>query len=633
MIVDDTPDNLKVLMDMLHEQGYRVLAFTNGPEALKGARRSRPDLILLDILMPEMDGFEVCRRLKADENLRHIPVLFISAVNEPQDKVQAFSVGAADYVTKPFNIMEVKARVQTHLRLSRLMRESRIKKDAIISALPDLIFVMGRDGTFLEFHASATDGLQFEPEQFIGRTLREVMPGDMAGQAMDALEKVRSSKEVQILEYPLTVHNQPKFFEARLTILDENRFLGIVRDITRQKAAQEALIESREKAETASKAKSEFLNNMSHELRTPLNGITGVMELLLSTTDDAETEELLSLGVTSARRLTSLLSNILDLSSLETGRIARRSSEFSIRAMARSLQELFEITARDKGLELVQSIDPALPEIVTGDGTRFHQVLFNLLGNAIKFTEKGRVSMDISALAPGSTGDLRVLVSISDTGIGISDHHLKNLFQPFIQADGKLTREYEGAGLGLVLVKRLVEMMNGTLCVENHNEQGTVFHVCLPFYVSRAEALTDKEDQAAPEEDIKQSLRILVAEDEPLNQQMMGKILEQEGHEAVLAENGQQAVELYSSQSFDCILMDIQMPVMTGVEAARRIRALEAEKAKGMDGNGNKRIPIIAVTAHTLAGDRERFLEAGMDDYQAKPLNIEELRRVLMNSC
>ncbi|WP_052813136.1 response regulator [Desulfonatronum thioautotrophicum] len=644
MIVDDTPDNLKVLMEMLHQQGYRVLAFPSGGKALAAAANNKPDLILLDIRMPGMDGFEVCERIKADANLRDIPVLFISATIDPKEKIRAFTVGGADYVTKPFDPHEVQARVQTHLRLSRLLRESEIKKDAIINAIPDMIFVLDQAGTYLEYHAYDSTCLFSPPEEFIGRTVSDILPSDVASAVMSCMERAHASGAVQALEYSLPCGSVKKIFEARIIPMDDHRFLSIVRDVTLQKNTEQALIDARNQAEAANIAKSEFLNNMSHEIRTPLNGIMGMMQLLTTTCLVPEQEEFVHLGKMSAKRLTRLLSDILDLSSLETGRLALREGEFTFQAVCDSLQELFEITIKEKGLAWTCSMDQALPDKVIGDETRVQQILFNLVGNALKFTEHGRVSLEIAALPPGRIGDIRILFSISDTGIGIDDNQLEKLFQPFVQVDGTFTRKYQGAGLGLAVVRRLVELMNGNICVENPPEQGVTIHVSLPFSLPQGATFSTTgirtDTQAAPA----RVLRILVVEDDPLNQLMIGKLLEKDGHQVTLAENGLRAVELFTSQPFDCILMDIQMPVMTGVEATKRIRIQESEARSQDSGAGSKssepqvsgfspqpshHIPIIAVTAHTLAGDRERFLAAGMDDYLAKPLGIEGLRGVL----
>ncbi len=382
-------------------------------------------------------------------------------------------------------------------------------------------------------------------------------------------------------------------------------------------AKMQALAES---AQAANIAKSAFLANMSHELRTPFNGIMGILQLLQASPLNAEQRELVNMGIQSSERFTRLLADILDLSSMETGKMAIIPAPFSLQESLKAVWELFSASARNKGVRLICDADAAIPAHVLGDAIRVRQILFNLVGNALKFTSQGSVRVRLTPLSAAKGGDLRILFSISDTGIGIPDDKLRELFSPFVQADSSFTRSYQGAGLGLAIVRRLVNLMSGNISVESVVGLGTAIHVMLPFGLP-AEAAAAPRPSPSPAT-AQRPLNILLAEDDPVNQLIMTAMVKKLGHTVTLADNGKTALGLLADNDYDCILMDIQMPVMTGLEATQAIRNSDAPGIR-------RDIPIIAVTAHTLPGDRERFLEAGMDGYLPKPVQLEDLKEML----
>jgi len=393
-------------------------------------------------------------------------------------------------------------------------------------------------------------------------------------------------------------------------------YIGFCFDITERKQNEEALTQAKNAAESANKSKSEFLANMSHEIRTPLNGVLGMLQLMGATELEATQQKYLRIAMESSRRLTQLLSDILDLSRIEADKMVIQPSAFNLAELKDSVLEVFSLSAAEKSLELAFTLDERLPAQLVGDVARLRQILFNLLGNAIKFTEAGYVRVHAQLLPFSRNDTTRILFTVSDTGIGISDDLLKIIFEPFVQAEGSYTRRFQGAGLGLSIVRRLVRMMDGELAVDNTHGEGATIYLSLPFQ-RHDEAPAQQRQIERPA--VPRSLRVLLAEDDEGSIHAGQRMLEKFGHTVTTAVDGYQALQLLAERDFDLVLMDVQMPVMDGVEAVRAIRTSPAFRDKAG-------IPVIAMTAYAMAGDREKFLAAGMDGYVSKPVDMTALK-------
>ena len=490
------------------------------------------------------------------------------------------------------------------------------------------VLITDQNGTILQVNPSFTTITGYLPEEVVGKNPRILGSGRHAPEFYQEMWK----KILDEGSWAGEIWNKRKngdIFPEWMTISalanpsgNVTHFVSVFHDITEGKQAEDELRKAKESAEVASKVKTEFLANMSHEIRTPLNGILGMLQLLQTTTTDFEQEEYIATAIKTTNRLSGLLTDILDLSKIESNNLSIHEASFSIQELQQSVKELFATAAAEKGLDLVFIIDGRIPQNLIGDEARLRQVLFNLVGNAIKFTEHGKITVNISLMSqPGETPS-KVLFSVRDTGIGIPAASHCEIFEPFTQVDRSYVRRHQGAGLGLAIVRRIANLLGGELTIESDEGQGTTVRALFPLKTPGPGRTITVKAKTLKSPQTGRGLEILLVEDEAINRVTMARMLEKSGCRVSTAGDGNEGLQLAAEHAFDIILMDIQMPVMDGIEATRRIRS---GLATGVD----PAVPIIALTAYAMSGDRERFLEAGMDSYVSKPVEFEVLRQVI----
>ncbi|NDV18161.1 response regulator [Pseudodesulfovibrio sp. JC047] len=380
------------------------------------------------------------------------------------------------------------------------------------------------------------------------------------------------------------------------------------------------LITAMGKADSATRAKSIFLANMSHEIRTPLNAILGMSELALTKNDPESKDMYLKRVMEAGNSLLSIINDILDFSKIEAHKLSLESIDFDVRRTIAATIDLHTLWATEKGLALTSSVDPSVPPALQGDPSRLRQILTNLVSNAIKFTKHGQVHIGVMArkdcldTPPGTPVTLEF--TVEDTGVGIPLDKQETIFDSFLQADDSITRKHGGTGLGLAICQLLVTLMGGTLSLKSNEDAGSTFSFTAQLRTGSPEAIDPPEQVGTPLPIPKiPTLKVLLADDNPLNRELAGTLLTEHGHTVTAVTNGIQALEALKDKRFDMVLMDVQMPIMDGISATRAIRAPQS-------GVLDPNVPILALTAHALKGDRERFLDAGMDDYIAKPITM-----------
>jgi signal transduction histidine kinase len=550
LIVDDKIANLIALEKVLAKLNVEFIRAMSGEEALMKVIENEFALALIDVQMPEMDGFETVEIMRQDT--QHLPIIFISAIyNEDYYKIKGIEAGAVDFINKPIVPKILQGKVRIFLELYEQRKQLEEQNQALLSAI---------------------------------------------------------SKRKR-------AENELKQHQEHLEKLVEERTAKLV-------LTNKHLIQAKEEADSANHAKSEFLANMSHEIRTPMNAVIGFSDILASKVTDKQQKSYLNSIQTAGKSLLTLIDDILDLSKIEAGLLEIQYEPVNPQAIFTELQQIFSIKMAEKNLELIMEIDESLPSVLFLDETRLRQVLLNLIGNAVKFTDSGYLKLCANKEAYTNQEQIDLILAVEDSGIGIPSNQQAFIFESFRQVDGQSTREYGGTGLGLAITKRLVDLMNGEISVESNPGKGSRFEIILHEVKVAVTQPTVMQYNTFDSNNITfEKARVLVVDDIELNRQLIEECLSQVNLDVVSAENGEKALLFAEEYHPALILMDLRMPEMDGYEAAKRLK----------DNPNTADIPIIALTASVALNKKAQIEAHGFDGFLSKPVNISNLLREL--SC
>jgi len=642
LIVDDVPLNIDILRKFLSLEGYNLSFATSGEKALKIIARTQPDLILLDIMMPGITGLEMCRILKSQAETEHIPIIFMTALSSVEDKLIGFEAGGVDYITKPIQEKEVLARVRAHLALHDLnqrletknvelsaeiahrkkvefaLRKSEENYRTIFNSVNDAIFVHDIDtGNILTVNKKMCEMFGYTLEEVKNIDVDKLSAGIPPYSQKEALEWMKKAMiEPQIFEWQ-SKNKMGKIFWVEVNlktgIIDsDKRLFAVVRDITERKKINEELEKAKESAEAANRAKSTFLAHMSHELRTPLNAILGFSQIMrrsLTSTEDIENIHIIHHA---GEHLLSLINDILDMSKIEAGKTTLDKQDIDLHKLLNEVYDLLHLKAQNKLLEFSINWTDNVPQHIHIDGKKLRQVLINLLNNAIKFTEKGSVSLELdSSIDKQSPKKENILYfKVIDTGAGIAEDELDKVFKAFDQtATGRAAQE--GTGLGLAISQKFIQMMGGNITIQSTVGGGTTFEFKLQVPVLENANIPPEstENLVSGLEANQPTYRILIVDDKERSRQILVKVLKPLGFELKEASNGQEALNILEYWQPHLIWMDIHMPVMDGYQATQKIKAIEKYKD----------IVIIALTTAVFEDAKTNALSVGCDDFLNKP--------------
>lgn len=663
LVVEDDPGLAELIGEKAEDCGFKVASVCSAEEAIAWLNKNdRPRLMILDFSLPGMNARDFISSFS--ENKPGLPPFIISTgQGDERIAVEMMKLGALDYIVKGGHFLELLPeairKVDRHIEneLQRKLAEEKLRESEEsyrnqFENNSSVMLLVDSSGRITDANAAATSFYGHSRDKLANMSINEL--DETAKSGSQLMQKWVSGKG-QAVEFTHCLADGSKrnvvISASKIKFKGQMLLHTIIQDITARKQAEKALIETNRRleeatmtatqmtlqAKMASRAKSEFLANMSHEIRTPLNGIIGITGLLLETELNDEQQHFVNIINSSGESLLGLVDEILDFSKIEAGKLLLEAIDMNLQSLIKEFVAIMKVRAQQKGLELNYSISPDVPANLHGDPARLRQILNNLVGNSIKFTPSGHIDIKLSLVNRNSKKAL-IKFEVIDTGIGIPAHKFDLLFKKFSQVDASTTRKHGGSGLGLAISKQLAEMMGGEIGVESEDGKGSKFWFTASFILqSEIPAPADvgsdnQKSEKLPEQDIaagaktskffNRSLRILLAEDCATNQQVALSILKKLNLQADIVKCGEEAIKAIEKTAYDLILLDIQMPGIDGFETTSRIRKLEETLHRGA-------LPIIAMTAHSLPGYREKCIKAGMNDYISKPISIKTVAEIL----
>jgi len=659
LLVDDRADGIVALEAILTEPEYNLVVARSGPEALGKVLTHDFALILMDVQMPDMDGFETATLIKRREKSRDIPIIFVTAINKTEHYIsEGYTVGAVDYVFKPFDAHILKSKVAIFVDLYKknrlLLEQSNTLREIdrrervralteleieglrryrnLADAIPQIVFRCAQTGVIDYFNQFWYLYTARTVEESAGFGWREMVHPKNLSEIDAKWVEAENDRTGFSCECRLRHASSGEYRWHLLRVVPEfndlaelTGWIGTAADIQDQKKIQEELMLAKKLADVASETKSRFLANMSHEIRTPLAVILGFSEILSSPRfKPSEKIEASAAVQRNGQHLLKIIDEILDLSKVEAGKLDIEQSEISVVDLVNTVKTSMAISAKQKGLDYRVVVGGAIPTRILSNSSRIQQILVNIVGNAIKFTSEGHVILTVSFRSKTEDTPNLLHFSIKDTGPGLTAAQIRNLFRPFTQVDSSITRKFGGTGLGLALSKKLARALGGDVWVdESGPDGGCNFEFTVETgpldgveFVSKLGLPMDHgEFQISKMESALRGLKVLLVEDSIDNQLMVSRVLSSQGAQVNLASNGREGVDMALNDGYDIVLMDLQMPELDGLGAISELRQ-----------HGFKK-PIIALTAHGMAKDRDRCLSVGSDDYVTKPVDTSNLIR------